>query len=330
MKIFYYVPNMNSPSGGMGVLMKQAVILSENGYDVTFIYEGPNDFNPIWMDFNIDSVKKQRINGILNFRAKDEDILVIPEGFGILVEQTKNVNYKRVVLAQSYAYILDSLKDPKQFWDKLNIKHVISVSEGITEYIESITDKLKIHTYKQSINTDLFKPSEKQYSVVYSCSRGEEQRSKTLNAIRYFQALTPKYANLFKFIELKGLSRKDFAKVLSEATFCLYTDEIAGFGTLPLEAMACETVVIGFQNMGNKEYAYWFNSEDEYNAYWCHNGNYQTLGFRLVDAVKDLIENDGIEVEYIKNVGLRTVVNYNQEQEKESILRIFNDIINEK
>jgi len=34
----------------------------------------------------------------------------------------------------------------------------------------------------------------------------------------------------------------------------LYTDEIAGFGTLPLEAMASGTHVVGWTPLGGKEY----------------------------------------------------------------------------
>ena len=41
--IYYYCPPMNSPSGGIGVLFKQAKILQNAGYKVTIIYEPRQD-----------------------------------------------------------------------------------------------------------------------------------------------------------------------------------------------------------------------------------------------------------------------------------------------
>ncbi|MGK3945948.1 hypothetical protein ABK046_47325, partial [Streptomyces caeruleatus] len=37
--IYFYIPAMNTPSGGISVLIKQAKTLKDNGYNVILMYE---------------------------------------------------------------------------------------------------------------------------------------------------------------------------------------------------------------------------------------------------------------------------------------------------
>jgi hypothetical protein len=41
--IYYYCPAMNIPSGGIGVLFKQAKLLKNNGFNTVIIYEARQD-----------------------------------------------------------------------------------------------------------------------------------------------------------------------------------------------------------------------------------------------------------------------------------------------
>lgn len=322
-KIFYFIPNMSSPSGGMGVLMKQAKILHDNNYDVSFLYYNTNgiEFNPTWMDFSIDGIKKISIKNILtDIDFKSEDLLIIPEGFGELIKETKDLVCKRVVLAQSWIYILNSMQEPFN-WSTYGIRDVISISDGITEYIYDIMDYLEVYQYKQSINHNIFKPSDnKEILICFSANRGSENRDKTISTINIFKRLS-KYSNRINFVELKGYSREEFAKILGKSSICLYTDEIAGFGTLPLEAMACNTHVVGFWNMGNEEYI------NDDNGFWVDNGDYIQLGKELARVVDMLFENK-LSSKLLFNEK-QTSLKYNQKNETIEVLKIFKKLLNE-
>jgi hypothetical protein len=308
---------MNSPSGGMSVLFKQAKILSENGYVVKFLYQGNEVFNPTWMDFDISHIEKIKINSINSFRFNNDDTLIIPEGFGNIIYETRNTKYNRIVFAQSWIYILSSLPKPMS-WKDCGITKVITISDGITDYINNIMPGLDIYQYKQSIS-NIFKPNiNKEFKVCYSATRSNIQHLNVINLINNIKLNGDIIKNV-QFIELKNLNKLDFSNLLSECIFCLYTDEIAGFGTLPLEAMACNTHVIGFKNIGNKEYV------KDNNGFWCQNGNY----FDLYDLLKESLINYVNNFDYsnlIKNE-INTSSLYNENNEQKKILEIFNRVL---
>ena len=313
MKVYYYCPNLNHPSGGMGVLFKQAKILADNGYDVTLLYEGDGVFNPTWMDFSIEHIPKVRINGLGSIRIDSNDLLVIPEGFGNLIDSTKNMKCKRTVLAQSWIYIYTSMPQPKS-WKESGIESVISVSQGITEYIQKHMQGIKVSQYKQSISPIFKSNLDKEFKVCYSSSRSNTQQMNTHNLINIVKSSDKRLRNV-QFVELKGMSKQQFANELADCAFCLYTDEIAGFGTLPLEAMACNTHVVGFSNIGNKEYV------RESNGFWCQNGDYHTLADNLTLQLNIFLTGYGYNDLCLNEIN--TASHYNELQEKERILSIF-------
>ena len=110
---------------------------------------------------------------------------------------------------------------------------------------------------------------------------GRDQMStmKIMNMIKMFYAVNP-HLRWIKFVELNNLSKDEFAERLKECAFALYTDDIAGFGTLPLEAMACGTHVVGWASYGGKEY---INNE---NGFWAMNGD----TFQVVELLTVAVE----------------------------------------
>ena len=311
------MPNVNAPSGGMGTLMKQGKILQANNYNVSFIYirnSSQPDFNPRWMEFSIDGIKLIGIDSISEIHFSKDDILMIPEGFGDLVKETKDLPCKRAIVAQSWIYILNSMSEPFH-WKEYGVNDVISISDGITDFINEIMPNLNIYQYKQSINHNIFTTAKnKEHSVCFSANRGEESRYKALSAVNIFRKQS-KHSKMIYFHELRGYSRLDFANILSKSSICLYTDEVAGFGTLPLEAMACNTHVVGFKNIGNKEYV------NDSNGFWVANGDYIELGKKLTLAVDILFESNFTASLLINE--RNTSMAYNELNEELEVVNIF-------
>jgi hypothetical protein len=314
MKIYYYCPNLNHPSGGMGVLFKQAKILADNGYDVTLLYEGQETFNPTWMEFSIEHIPKVRINHLDSFKINAEDLLVIPEGFGNLIDSTKNMKCKRTVLAQSWIYILNSMPRVKS-WKESGITNVITPSLNLKNYIDEIMPGLNIQTYNYSIDTTYFnKNLQKEPRICYS-SRGQENEMKVQTVINMFKVLSPKFKHI-PFLRLRGYDKPTFSKLLSESAFTLYTDEIACIATLPLESMAANTHVIGW-DMGVKDYAV-----DNENMFMVTNGDCLALAKKLKEVVEKYFNDELDETKLFSNYE-KTLSLYTEEQEKNRILEIF-------
>ena len=97
-----------------------------------------------------------------------------------------------------------------------------------------------------------------------------EEKSKLLDYI--------KKRNL-KRIELIPAS-DDILGYYEKASIFINTSKEEGFGMPMLEAMACFTPVIAFQNAGSK-----FLIKNEYNGYLCENGNISELILRIKDLM---------------------------------------------
>ncbi len=123
---------------------------------------------------------------------------------------------------------------------------------------------------------------------------------------------------------MRDLSKQEFSDRIAESAFVLYTDEIAGFGTMPLEAMACGTHVIGWTPLGSEEYI-----NHEQSGYWAVNGNV----FHLVEMIALALDQYFASVLDRKEIQDRyeTILErYTKDKEKESILQIYNEYKNER
>jgi len=355
-KVYFYCPPLNIPSGGIYVLLNYAKTLKEAGYDVHVIYEPREDrkasieasqkqrkaisifekFNPIWTEGLVKDLELKPLgNGDIKFTdgsstkaemlsLSPEDVLFIPEGFPNIMEQTGKLPCKKIILCQSWYYILNGLK-VGQTWQQFGINDVISVSDGITEYLNAIMPGLKIKELKQSIDRDIFKQvpqTDKKPIIAYSKGRSHEAVIKTVNIIKTFYSFFPHY-RWVRFVELENLQKSEYADRLCECAFALYTDEIAGFGTLPLEAMATGTHVVGWTPLGSKEYI------SENNGYWCTNGDI----FRLAELMGLALDNyfaGNMDEEIMTEAYEATLSNYTTDKEKQTILNLQNEYDNER
>jgi glycosyltransferase involved in cell wall biosynthesis len=364
-RVYFYCPPVNFASGGMGTLLRLAKNLKEDGFSVKLVYQPRLDqrasyedsmkesqkqkkqvqinvfekFEPTWMDFDLEGIEIIPLGeGEIIFNDQNrtkvqaqplavspEDLLIIPEGFPDVMQKTMQTACKRVVLAQSWFYVLNAMQ-PGQTWQHFGIQDVISVSDAITEYLGSVMPGLRVKNIKQGISRELFKVPEKMSSkapvVVYSANRGQENKLKTINLIKTFYMFYP-HLRWVRFVELANMSREEFAERLSSSAFALYTDDIAGFGTLPLEAMACGTHVVGWASFGGKEYM------SENNGFWTNNGDiFQTaevLGVAMDKWLNGELDNSAVQETYEE-----TLSHYTVEGERSQFLNIINEYKKER
>ena len=355
-KVYLYCPPMNIPSGGVSVLFKYVNIIKESGCEVGILYEPREDskasyeasktqkkritiyepFDPSWLGKDAEGINliclgegEYKFNNgktekCVQLVMGPEDFMIIPEGFPNIMERTAQLPCKRIVLAQSWYYVLNGV-GIGQKWQHFGIRDVISVSDGITQYLNSVMPGLSIKQYSQSIDRNLFKKTDvadKVPVIAFMPGRSQDAIIKTYNVIKTFYAFYPQY-RWVRVDELKGLSRAEYAERISSAMIVLYTDEIAGFGTMPLEAMACGTHVVGWTPLGGKEYM------TSNNGFWAANGDIFQLAELLGHAVEKCLTGK-LDVQEVSDEYEKTLARYTSDKEKESILTIHNQYKNER
>lgn len=355
-KIYFYCPPMNVASGGVSVIFKQSKILKDAGFKTSIIYEPRIDnkasyeesqklrkqiaiyekFDTSWLGKEADGADLIILGeGEIRFRdgsvqkanqltVNPEDMVIIPEGFPNVMEKFAQIACKKIVLAQSWYYILNSMQIGQK-WQQFGIMDVMSISTGISEYINAIMPGMRIKNINQSIDRGVFSKrsvTDKFPKIAFMPGRSQDAIIKTYNVIKTFYAFYPQF-RWIRFDELKGLSKEEFAERLGSSSLCLYTDEIAGFGTMPLEAMAMGTHVVGWTPLGGKEY---MNAD---NGFWASNGDIFQLAELLGIAVEKMITGQ-LDSEEIQNQYEITLSKYTEETEKNNLIRTFNEYKNER
>jgi hypothetical protein len=355
-KVYMYCPPMNIPSGGVSVLFRYAKTLKDAGYNVSVIYEPREDakasyqasasqkkriliyepFEPTWLGKDSEGIellclgegeikftngKTQKCSTLV---MNPEDFMIIPEGFPNIMERTAQIPCKRIVMAQSWFYVLNGI-GVGQKWQHFGIRDVISVSNGITEYLNAVMPGLSIKQFSQSIDRDVFKATDltnKNPVISFMAGRSQDAAIKTYNVIKTFYAFYPQF-RWIRVDELKSLSKQEYADRLGSSMIALYTDEIAGFGTMPLEAMACGTHVVGWTPLGGKEYM------TNTNGFWATNGDVFQLAELLGHAVEKCLSGK-LDAQEVFNEYEKTLSRYTPENEKESILNIHKQYKDER
>jgi len=255
-------------------IYQMAKTLKDNGFNPIILHEKTDYAGVIaWLDEEYMSLPHRAIEG-QNLEISPEDFLVIPEVFGFIMDQVKQLPCAKIVLTQSYSYMLETLQ-PGQTWSQFGFMKCITTSNKQKEYIERVMRQCSFDILEPYI-TDTFSPKTLPPMTIIGIHTKEQ--SDTINLIKTFYLKFPQY-RWFTFRDLRGLSEKEFANSLKECFLSVWVDDHSAFGTFPLESMKSNVPVIGkIPNIAPE----WMN---ENNGIWITD---QTL---LADIIADYIQN---------------------------------------
>lgn len=275
-KIFFIVQDTKgNAKASVRYIYQMAMALKKQGYSPIILHE-KSDYTGVnsWLDASYMSELEHRPIEGQNLEVSPEDIIVVPELYGFILEQITKLNCGKVILCQAYDWMLETLQ-PGQTWAQFNFFKCITTSEDQKEYISHIMRNTSFDVIPPLIS-DSFK---KQYyppkPIVAIHSR--DQRD-SLNLIKTFYLKYPQY-RWITFRDMRGLSEKEFAKALQDTFVSVWIDPTSAFGTYPLECMKVGVPVIGVTPRLKHS---WMNDN---NGVWIPNQG------QIVDYVADFIQN---------------------------------------
>jgi len=245
---FFTLDTKGNPTAGIANIYEHVKLLTELGYKAYILHE-KNDYKlrgdaegmglSDWLGEEYAQLPHVSIES-QGIQIKAEDFLIVPEIFSNVMDQAKKFPCKKIVLSQSYDYLLELLPLGRR-WSDYGFNDVITTSQKQADYISSLFPSTRSKVVPVSI-PEYFKPSDKpKIPVITICAREQGVAAKIAKMF-YLQYPLYKWVT---FKELRGLSRKDFAEDLGKSCLSVWLDDSAGFGTFPLEAMECNTPVIG-------------------------------------------------------------------------------------
>jgi hypothetical protein len=274
-RIYFFVQDTKgNPKASVRYIYQMAHVLKNSGYNPIILHEkeeysGVGDWlGEEYMSLPHKPIEKQ------NLEISPEDFLIIPEIFGFIMEQVKDLPCAKIVLCQAYDHIFETLQ-PGFGWANYGFLKCITTSEVQKEYIKTVMKNVSIDIVEPYISDMFEKTKLTQKPIVAVHSR--EQR-KTLNFIKTFYLQYPQY-RWITFRDMRGLSEKEFANTLKECFVSVWLDETSGYGTFPLESMKCGVPCISKVPALQPK---WMNED---NGIWTDNE------LKLTDFTADFIQN---------------------------------------
>ena len=291
-------------------IYEMAMSLKNNGFNAIILHETPEYFGVTdWLgEEYMTNLDHKSIEGT-NLEISPEDLIVIPEIYGFIMDQITKLPCGKIVLSQSYDYIFETLQ-PGQTWTQLGFHKCITTSEKQKEYISSTMRSVSVEVIEPTISEVFEKQKFPPKTIIGVHTRDHRD---TVNLIKTFYTKFPQY-RWITFRDLRGLSQVEFTNAMKESFASVWIDNISSFGTFPLESMKSNVPVIGkVPNLSPD----WMSEE---NGIWVTD---QTL---LPDLVADYAQNwleDNIDPQIYEKMK-ETVERYTDKQKFESsIVSLF-------
>jgi len=286
-----------------------AKTLKDAGFNPIILHE-KNDYAGVakWLGEEYMNIPQIVIEG-QNLEISPEDFLIVPEIFGFMMEQVKQLPCAKVVLAQSYAYIVETLQ-PGQNWAQYGFFKCLTTTNNQKEYIEKVMRQSTFDVIKPYVSENFYPKSQPPMPIVAVHTK---EQSDAINIIKTFYLKFPQY-RWFTFRDLRGLTEVEFANSLRDCFVSVWIDDETGFGTFPLESMKSNVPVIGkVPNLPTE----WMTED---------NGIWITDKTLFADVIADFIQNwleDNIKPEMYEEMK-KTADKYSDKQEFEtSVTTLF-------
>jgi hypothetical protein len=316
-RIYFFVQDTRgNAKASIKYIYDMALTLKNEGYNVIMLYE-KKEYTPVssWLNKDYDMIEHQILEGT-NLAISPEDTLVLPEIFGFIMDQVKNLPCGKIVLSQAYDHIYETIA-PGASWFQYGFHKCITTSEAQKTYITNNMKNVSIDVIKPVISDVFVEPVLPPKTMIAMVAR--EQRE-GLNIIKEFYNKYPQY-RFFTFKDLRGLSQEEFANSMKDCFMSVWIDPTSSFGTFPMESMNMGIPVVGKIPHMVPE---WMKEE---NGVWIENP------LQFTDVIADMVQTwleDNLKPELYTN-GKETASEYtNMDNFKNEVVTLFSDFINKR
>lgn len=333
-KFLFCVPESVNPVASVYEIYFHATVVKNMGYDVIMMVEKGDYVIPSWIEKELTNHKHIAMSDP-RLMVGPEDIMVIPEVYSNVMEQTKNLPCVKIGLLQSVDYMINALI-PGTDWSSFNYNDIITTSQSIKEWMNIFYgNKFNIKVYNVGIPEYFEKSKVPQKPIISVIGRNPNEISKF---VKLFYAKYPQY-NWVTFDPMvtkskppQPMRRVDFAKRLQGNFAAVWIDRIASFGTFPLECMKSGVIPICLKPDIMPEYMI---ERDENGVpikavdgggVWSN--NYYDLPVLTGEVLIKFLD-DSITQEFYDTMD-KIVAKYNQGESEKNLVDIYTEFINHR
>ena len=318
---FFVIDTKGAPSGSLEYIYNLALILKEDGYDVSMLHT-EDEFVGVesWLGKKYADLPHYNVNKG-DVGTSPSDILFIPEIFSQVMNQTKNLPCKRVAILQNYDYVVEQMPYSAQ-WGDFGILEGITNSDCQAKELNKVFPYVKLTKVSPYISDIFGNTSDPKKMVVNIISKDQSDIKKIVKPFYW------KYP-MFKWVsfkELRNLSKEDFSKALREAAITIVVDETASVSYSALEAMKSGSIVMCKVPSTDLD---WATSEDGTLPNCCvWFDNFDTLHKQIASVVRSWVTDKVPSV--LEDESKKILETMSRDKTKKEILSYVNEILNKR
>ena len=318
---FFVIDTKGAPSGSLEYIYNLALILKEDGYDVSMLHT-EDEFVGVesWLGKKYADLPHYNVNKG-DVGTSPSDILFIPEIFSQVMNQTKNLPCKRVAILQNYDYVVEQMPYSAQ-WGDFGILEGITNSSCQAKELNKVFPYVKLTKVSPYISDIFGNTSDPKKMVVNIISKDQSDIKKIVKPFYW------KYP-MFKWVsfkELRNLSKEDFSKALREAAITIVVDETASVSYSALEAMKSGSIVMCKVPSTDLD---WATSEDGTLPNCCvWFDNFDTLHKQIASVVRSWVTDKVPSV--LEDESKKILETMSRDKTKKEILSYVNEILNKR
>lgn len=240
-KVVFMVPDTKGNGRAcVSVIYRQAMTLNDAGYNVALLLEKKDSIKPsVWLGQEYDKLTHYTVEEN-NMVMGGHDFIVIPEIYGSVFEQIEKLPMEKILLVQSYDYLLEPYAPGTSFLDK-GVLNTLTTSQTLANMLDNTMRYTQTKVIPVGI-PDFFTPTDKltKPTIAIHC----RDAKKAAKIIKTFYLKYPIY-RFVSFKDMHTMTEKDFAMNLKDCCVSVWVDDESSFGTFPIESMKCNVPVIG-------------------------------------------------------------------------------------
>lgn len=237
---FFVIDTKGTPNGSTQYIYEMSKELINLGYNVTILHQ-EKEFTGVseWLGEEYDAIPHACIESE-NIKVSTSDFLIIPEIFSNVMNQTKELPCKRIILCQNVNFISEFIPLGIS-WSNYNITDAITTSTIQANDIKALFPGIRVSVISPAI-PEYFRndgsPKKMMVSVV------AKDQSIVNKIVKQFHWKYPDY-RWVTFTDLRGMPRQLFADTLRESAITIWSDDDTYFGYTPIEAIKSGSILIG-------------------------------------------------------------------------------------
>lgn len=180
-----------------------------------------------------------------------DDILVMPEVYGDELRTTMP-GVRKISFNQNFHYTWIRTSEPHPYIDNPDLLAVFTVSEHNERALKWCFPNANVQRWYTSVGRpqDFYCGSfPRERRICYFGRKKGDRAELVLHMLR-----TRGNVSGWEVLNMDGMTDTDVGATMRSSAIFLSFSELEGFGSPPLEAMACGCLVIGFAGAGGREY----------------------------------------------------------------------------